>query len=46
MLKKGHSIKAVSEYLGHSSVALTLDLYIHESLDWTDLNDLIGEIEK
>ncbi len=46
MLKKGHSIKAISTYLGHSSVALTLDMYVHESLDWSALEDLIDEIEE
>ncbi len=46
MLKKGHSIKAISQYLGHSSVALTLDLYTHDSLEWDSLEDLIEEIEE
>jgi len=46
MLKKGHSIKAVSKYLGHSSVALTLDLYTHENLEWNAIEDLIGDIEE
>ena len=46
MMQKGHSIKAISKYLGHSSVSLTLDMYIHDSLEWDALEDLIGEIEE
>lgn len=30
-------IQAVSEYLGHSSTAITLDLYVHETLTDEDL---------
>jgi integrase/recombinase XerD len=30
-------IQAVSEYLGHSSVSITLDLYVHESLTLQEL---------
>lgn len=30
-------IKAVSEYLGHSTTSITLDMYVHESLDMSDL---------
>ena len=32
-IREGASIKAVSEYLGHSNVALTLSMYVHESLE-------------
>jgi integrase/recombinase XerD len=31
-------IKAVSEYLGHSTTSITLDMYVHESLDMNDLS--------
>ena len=31
-------IKAVSEYLGHSTTSITLDMYVHESLDMSDLS--------
>jgi integrase/recombinase XerD len=31
-IREGASIKAVSEYLGHSSTAITMDMYVHESL--------------
>ena len=30
-------IKGVSEYLGHSSTAITLDMYVHEELSMQDL---------
>ncbi len=30
-------IKGVSEYLGHSSTAITLDMYVHEELSMEDL---------
>lgn len=36
-LKEGKSIKAISEYLGHSSTAVTEDLYIHDILSYGDL---------
>ena len=29
MLEQGHYVKAVSEQLGHSSVAITMQLYGH-----------------
>jgi len=32
-IREGASIKAVSKYLGHSSTAITLDMYVHESLE-------------
>jgi integrase/recombinase XerD len=32
-IREGASIKAVSEYLGHSSTAITMDMYVHESLE-------------
>ena len=31
-------IKAVSQYLGHSTTSITLDMYVHESLDMNDLS--------
>ena len=37
MITSGKSIKAVSKYLGHSSVQTTLDLYVHDSLEFEDL---------
>jgi integrase/recombinase XerD len=39
-IRQTNKIKAVSEYLGHSSTAITLDLYTHEEL--TD-NELFGK---
>ena len=32
-IREGASIKAVSTYLGHSSTAITMDMYVHESLE-------------
>jgi integrase len=32
-IREGASIKAVSTYLGHSSTSITMDMYVHESLD-------------
>lgn len=32
-IRNGASVKAVSEYLGHSNAGLTLSMYVHESLD-------------
>jgi len=32
-IRGGASIKAVSKYLGHSSTAITMDMYVHESLE-------------
>ena len=37
MIQAGKSLKAVSNYLGHSSVATTADLYVHDELDLEDL---------
>lgn len=37
MIKKTGKIKAVSQYLGHSSVKITLDIYTHEKLTAEDL---------
>lgn len=36
-LREGKTLKAVSRYLGHSSTAITADLYIHDDLGWEDL---------
>lgn len=43
LLRKGMSLKAVSKYLGHSSVAVTAQMYIHDELNVNDLfsRDLI-----
>ncbi|MCF8346833.1 MAG: site-specific integrase [Bacteroidales bacterium] len=30
LIKKGRSIKYISKYMGHSSPAVTLDMYVHE----------------
>jgi integrase/recombinase XerD len=38
MIASGKSLTAVSRYLGHSSVAITGDLYVHDDLDWQDLS--------
>ena len=44
-IKETAKIQAVSEYLGHSSVAITLSLYCHDELSAEDLSsetDMIG----
>ena len=44
-IKETGKIQAVSHYLGHSSVAITLSLYCHEELNAEDLSsesDMIG----
>lgn len=37
-LQKNRKVKALSIYLGHSSTAITQDMYVHEELDMEDLN--------
>lgn len=37
MINKTGKIKAVSQYLGHSSTSITLDMYCHESLEVEEL---------
>lgn len=37
MIEKTRKIQAVSEYVGHSSVGITLDMYTHESLSVEEL---------
>ena len=44
-IRETGKIQAVSEYLGHSSVAITLSLYCHDELSEEDLSsetDMIG----
>lgn len=38
MIKKTRNIQGVSEYVGHSSIAVTLQLYSHEPLSLKDLD--------
>jgi integrase len=40
MLDRGFSLKAVSNFLGHSSTSITADLYIHDSVDYDELFEL------
>ena len=37
LLNKGISLKAVSKHLGHSSVAVTANMYIHDSVNYHEL---------
>lgn len=37
MIGKTHKTKAVSRYLGHSSTSITLNMYVHESLEASEL---------
>jgi len=43
MIQKTGKRKAVSEYLGHSSTAITEDMYNHETLDDADLGLILTE---
>ncbi len=36
-IRKTHKVKGVSLYLGHSSTAITQDMYVHEELDLDEL---------
>lgn len=38
MIRKTRKVKGVSTYLGHSSTAITQDMYVHEELDLEDLD--------
>jgi len=38
MIKKTRKVQAVSQYLGHSDVGITLSMYTHETLSLADLN--------
>lgn len=40
MIRQGRSVKAVQTILGHSSAAMTLDIYSHM---WPDENDLVRD---
>ena len=44
MLNQGFSLKAVSNFLGHSSTSITADLYIHDSVDYDELFELDGRL--
>lgn len=37
-IKTGKSVKAVSVYLGHSTTAITQDMYVHDRLDLEDID--------
>jgi integrase len=37
IISKKKSVKAVSKYLGHSSTAITQDLYVHDEIEFEDL---------
>ena len=39
-IKETKNIKGVSKYLGHSTTAITLDMYTHSELSFNDLFDL------
>ena len=36
-IRRTHKVKGVSLYLGHSSTAITQDMYVHEELDLNEL---------
>jgi integrase/recombinase XerD len=37
LIAKTRKVQAVSQYLGHSSTSITLNMYVHESLEATEL---------
>lgn len=41
LIKTGKTVKAVSLYIGHSTTAITQDMYVHDSLE---LADIIGSM--
>lgn len=41
-IQRTGKVKAVSEYLGHASASITLDMYVHESLEDSELFGLSG----
>ena len=43
MVKKGIAVKAVSRFAGHSTTAVTQDMYVHVSVQDEDLVDLWGK---
>jgi len=40
LLKHGFTLKAVSQFLGHSSTAITADIYINDSIDYNEMYEL------
>ena len=44
LIEKKKSLTAVSQYLGHSSTAITANLYIHDQLNATDINAIGGNM--
>jgi integrase/recombinase XerD len=38
--KKPEKLKAISKYLGHANTAITLNMYVHETLNRNDLKEL------
>ena len=44
VLKRGVQIEALSRYLGHSTVSITLNLYCHEQITEEDIFDFIEEM--
>jgi len=45
LIEKKKSLTAVSQYLGHSSTAITANLYIHDCLNKNDIDALGGIME-
>jgi integrase/recombinase XerD len=44
MLKRGVPVEALSRYLGHSSVKMTLDLYCHAEMQEADIFEFVREM--
>ena len=43
-IKAGWSAKKVASQLGHSSTAITLDMYVEDAPSWQDVADLWGDL--
>ena len=43
-IKAGWSAKKVASQLGHSSTAITLDMYVEEAPSWQDVEELWGDL--
>jgi integrase len=43
-IKAGWSAKKVAAQLGHSSTAITLDMYVQDAPSWQDVAELWGDL--
>ena len=43
-IKAGWSAKKMAAQLGHSSTAITLDMYVQDAPSWQDVTELWGDL--